>query len=117
MRTFVPAIAFMLLMLVSGCIGQPAQQETAGQTAGGGLPVPTAAVKIGPEEVARHSTAQDCWVVVEGKVYDVTSIMGKHPNVAKCIIPFCGKDATSSFRSYEHSNDALKGIYVGEFGG
>jgi len=30
-------------------------------------------------EVATHASATDCWVIVRGGVYDVTSFVPKHP--------------------------------------
>jgi hypothetical protein len=44
-------------------------------------------------EVARHDTAGDCWMVVEGVVYDVTAWIPAHPGGAG-ITRGCGKDAT-----------------------
>ena len=31
------------------------------------------------QEVAAHNTAQDCWIVVDNGVYDVTQWLDKHP--------------------------------------
>lgn len=51
--------------------------------------------------VASHSTEFDCWVVISGKVYSVTSYIPVHPGGAKKIISMCGKDATSAFGGIE----------------
>lgn len=45
-------------------------------------------------EVALHSTAVDCWIVLRGKVFDVTEFILFHPRV---IAEFAGKDATAAF--------------------
>jgi cytochrome b involved in lipid metabolism len=50
-------------------------------------------------EVAKHSTAADCWMIVNGKVYAVTNYESMHPGGAQRIISFCGKDATAAFDS------------------
>lgn len=58
-------------------------------------------------EVAKHSTEQNCWTVVSGKVYDVTSVVNTHPGGSKPIIFACGKDGTQGFQRM--SSDAQAG--------
>lgn len=49
------------------------------------------------EEVAKHKTATDVWVVVEGKVLDVTKFLPDHPGGKMAIMAFAGRDATTEF--------------------
>merc|ERR1719343_750603 len=49
------------------------------------------------EEVAKHTTKEDCWVVVSGQVLDVTKFLGEHPGGELAILTFAGKDATEEF--------------------
>ena len=47
-------------------------------------------------EVAPHNLVTDCWMAIEGKVYNVTDFVNKHPG-GKAILNGCGKDATVLF--------------------
>lgn len=38
--------------------------------------------KYTEQEVAEHNTQEDCWIIVDGKVHDVTHL--KHPGVFGC---------------------------------
>lgn len=40
------------------------------------------------QEVAKHSTQEDCWVVVHGKAYDVTEFLPEHPGGMKIILKY-----------------------------
>merc|ERR1719261_2389678 len=48
-------------------------------------------------EVAKHTTKDDCWVVVAGQVLNVTNFLKDHPGGELAIITFGGKDATEEF--------------------
>merc|ERR1712151_1093456 len=49
------------------------------------------------EEVAKHTSKTDCWVVVAGQVLNVTKFLGEHPGGELAILTFAGKDATEEF--------------------
>merc|ERR1712117_462936 len=49
------------------------------------------------EEVAKHTTKEDCWVILHGRVLDVTKFLGEHPGGELAILTFAGKDATEEF--------------------
>lgn len=59
------------------------------------------------EEVARHNTASDCWVVIDGSVYDLTEFADMHPGGAGVIHEYAGKDVTTEFYSL-HKHDVLR---------
>lgn len=45
------------------------------------------------EEVARHPVAGNCWIIINGKVYDISSYIPKHPAPENTITKYCGKNA------------------------
>ena len=69
-------------------------------------------------EIAKHNSEGDLWVVIEGKVYDLTSFLPDHPGGKKAIMLFAGKDATEEFNMLHPPNvlkkylspDALLGV-------
>lgn len=60
-------------------------------------PVTVDAVKtITLGEIAKHADKTDCWMAIEGNVYDVSAFVPKHPG-EDAILLGCGKDATEMF--------------------
>ncbi|KAI1821811.1 FAD binding domain-containing protein [Xylaria intraflava] len=49
------------------------------------------------EEVAKHNTKNDLWVVVKGVVMDLTNWLEEHPGGPQAIMNFMGRDATEEF--------------------
>lgn len=49
------------------------------------------------EEVAQHDTADDCWTIVEGFVYDVTTFANRHPAGSSAIKEMCGVNASEDY--------------------
>ncbi|KAE8404507.1 hypothetical protein BDV37DRAFT_282800 [Aspergillus pseudonomiae] len=52
---------------------------------------------IGRREIAKHNSADSCWVVLYGKVYDVTNFLENHPGGSAAILALAGKDATQEY--------------------
>ncbi|KAJ5510194.1 FMN-dependent dehydrogenase [Penicillium expansum] len=50
-------------------------------------------------EVAKHTTINNCWVIINDKVYDVTDFLKKHPGGVSIILAHAGRDATKAFES------------------
>ncbi|KAH0739675.1 hypothetical protein KY290_038380 [Solanum tuberosum] len=68
-------------------------------------------------EVSQHNSAKDCWLVISGKVYDVTKFLDDHPGGDEVLISSTGKDATDDFEDVGHSSSAramLDEYYVGD---
>lgn len=73
------------------------------------------------EEVAKHNSITDCWLIIQNKVYDVSSYVNFHPGLAETIIPYCGKEASKAFetknKNKPHSQEAwnlLNDYYLGD---
>jgi cytochrome b involved in lipid metabolism len=56
------------------------------------------------DEVAKHNSAGDCWMIINGKIYDVTRAENVHPGGAGTILAHCGQDATAAFASKDKAN-------------
>lgn len=73
-------------------------------------------------ELAKHNKETDCWLLVSGKIYDVTNFIKLHPGGKRDILGNCGKEATQAFVTQggegTHSNKANEMIadyYLGDF--
>ncbi len=79
-------------------------------------------------EISKHKKENDCWLLINGKVYDITSYFGKHPGGNGAMSATCGTDATDAYMTQDpyanssgnrsaHSNKAknlLNGYYIGD---
>ncbi|KAJ6941728.1 hypothetical protein NC651_007504 [Populus alba x Populus x berolinensis] len=68
-------------------------------------------------EVSAHNSPKDCWLVVEGRVYDVTKFLEDHPGGDEVLLSATGKDATDDFEDVGHSSTAramMDEFYVGD---
>lgn len=50
--------------------------------------LPSSSISL--EELSLHSDKNDCWVGFEGKVYDLTDYLDKHPGGSFVIARYCG---------------------------
>ncbi|CAD2093342.1 conserved Plasmodium protein, unknown function [Plasmodium vinckei lentum] len=48
-------------------------------------------------EIKRHCNIDDCWVVANGNVYDVTNFIEDHPGGINCILNKASNDVSSDF--------------------
>ncbi|KAI9484612.1 FAD binding domain-containing protein [Zychaea mexicana] len=59
------------------------------------------------EEVAKHNKPEDCWVIVNGQVLNVTDFLSEHPGGKKAILIYAGRDATEEFNML-HKKDVVE---------
>ncbi|KAJ5772228.1 hypothetical protein N7520_002757 [Penicillium odoratum] len=57
-------------------------------------------------DVAAHNTRTDLWVIIHGKVYDLTKYVRDHPGGADVLYDVAGLDATEAYDEVGHSEDA-----------
>jgi len=67
-------------------------------------------------QVSERNSAAECWVVIDGGVYDLTQWIRSHPGGSGAILNLCGKDGSASFTS-QHGGQArpsstLDGYYL-----
>jgi cytochrome b involved in lipid metabolism len=123
------AIPATWLTVLTGHSGAAAVWKSNGQSAAAASPsVPANGNSTGPSsnggaggrtmaEVAKHNSQTDCWSVVEGKVYNLTTWISRHPGGQGVVLGMCGVDATAAFRG-QHGTapapaDALTGLAIG----
>lgn len=63
-------------------------------------------------DVARHNKFSDCWIIISGKVYNVSGYTG-YPGGAGAITPYCGKKVTTSYAT-NGVDTYLANYYIGE---
>eukprot|EP01023_Acetabularia_acetabulum_P015906 TRINITY_DN1781_c0_g2_i3.p1 TRINITY_DN1781_c0_g2~~TRINITY_DN1781_c0_g2_i3.p1 ORF type:complete len:455 (-),score=55.86 TRINITY_DN1781_c0_g2_i3:388-1752(-) len=67
------------------------------------------------EEISQHNMPNDCWVVIDSKVYDVTKWVPIHPG-GSLIHVSAGQDCTQLFLSYHptYVRNLLQQFYIGD---
>lgn len=71
-------------------------------------------------QCAQHRSEKDCWLIIHGKVYDVTKFLDEHPGGYDIVVAASGKDGTEDFEEIGHSTTAkemLAEYYIGEYEG
>lgn len=57
----------------------------------------SSSLTLSTESVATHARPDDCWVIIDGSVYDVTLYLALHPGGNSRISQYCGADASQGF--------------------
>ncbi|CUS20578.1 LAQU0S01e09824g1_1 [Lachancea quebecensis] len=77
-------------------------------------------IKITKAQLQKHSTAEDCWCLLNQRVYCISSYLDFHPGGAEILLKTAaGKDATALFNKYHRwvnyerlLETCLVGVYV-----
>ena len=66
-------------------------------------------------DVASHTTPEDSWMAVRGKVYNVSPYLRYHPGGADTLLDAAGTDATALFQQHHAwvNEDMLSACCVG----
>ncbi|KAI0494281.1 hypothetical protein KFK09_024413 [Dendrobium nobile] len=68
-------------------------------------------------EISTHTSKDDCWLIIHGKVYNVTDFLEDHPGGDDVILKAAANgDATQSFEDVGHSSTAtsmMEGFLIG----
>jgi cytochrome b involved in lipid metabolism len=100
------AITVSALTLTAACDHKPLDKETnSNAVSGPGAASPLVDYTVA--DVAAHNSASDCWIIMNGKVYNVTAFLSSHPGGTRAISRLCGQDATTAFDGVGHSSRAI----------
>ncbi|XP_067632904.1 cytochrome b5 [Eurosta solidaginis] len=69
------------------------------------------------EEIGKHNTNKNTWLIIHNNVYDVSQFLNEHPGGEEVLIEQGGKEATENFEDVGHSSDAremMKKYKIGE---
>ncbi|CAH8872149.1 unnamed protein product [Trichobilharzia szidati] len=69
------------------------------------------------EEVKKHNRADDLWIIIHDKVYDLTKFASEHPGGEVVLEEQAGSYGTEPFEDVGHSSDAreiMEQYYIGD---
>ena len=93
-------ISIFSIATLSACTSQEAEEPTTEENP-----------PLTMEELAKHNSEDNCWLLINGNIYDVTEYAVEHPG-GPTIYEGCGIDSTELFKTRPmgsgtpHSEDA-----------
>ncbi|KRY41038.1 Cytochrome b5 reductase 4, partial [Trichinella spiralis] len=73
-------------------------------------------LNVTTEMLRKHSTLDDLWIAIQGKVYNVTPYVDFHPGGAEILLQAAGSDGTALFNKHHpwvNFDSILKNCFVG----
>lgn len=58
------------------------------------------------EEISKHNSKSDCWIIVDNEVYDITVAVQDHLRYQYPLDPWCGKEASKAWHNKDGKNKA-----------
>ena len=119
--------SFVLTILVGHSGAQATWQDRIDQTQATALaetgpkPInPAGTINLSNSEIKTHNLKFDCWSIVNGNVYNLTSYVKSHPGGASVIANICGKDGSKAFVNQHNTqgkpNNVLSSFLLGPVG-
>jgi cytochrome b involved in lipid metabolism len=119
--------SFVLTILVGHSGAQATWQDRIDQTQATALaetgpkPInPAGTINLSNSEIKTHNLKSDCWSIVNGNVYNLTSYVKNHPGGASVIANICGKDGSKAFVNQHNTqgkpNNVLSSFLLGPVG-
>lgn len=65
-------------------------------------------------QVAEHAARENCWTIINGNVYNLTSWIPNHPGGETAILQLCGKDGSQKFNG-KHGGVAKQAAVLAGF--
>lgn len=79
-----------------------------GGWAGGAWPAKKATSSVATISYKTHKTPEDCYTMVDGKVYDITKLITDYPEMSDQLASMCGEDASAFYNTkIKWSNDEI----------
>ncbi len=79
-------------------------------------PTPPKVNEYSREAVALHASQNDCWTIIDSKIYNLTEWISKHPGGSRAILRLCGTDGTEAFSrqhgSSQKAQQALASFFI-----
>ncbi|KAF4501904.1 L-lactate dehydrogenase (cytochrome) [Fusarium agapanthi] len=61
------------------------------------------------DDLKQHNTANDCWIAVHSKVWDITHFINEHPGGPEVLLNLAGSDATELYNDV-HAPDIIEDL-------
>ena len=48
-------------------------------------------------DIIKHNSANDCWILANNNIYDITKFINEHPGGQECLLKKAGTDCTYDY--------------------